>query len=188
MPYTYGNDDWEKAYRAEVADRLESTPKPYVYFTPEWTHTFEKTIQEDAEYKVVAKGWEGSVTFHVESKPEFGVDQDLFLLLDLWHGECRSIRIVPREVGESAEFVITGTIDRWISVGKKQLQPVKGMMQGKLKLKGSLPTIVRHVKSALRLVDLSVDVGGKFPDDLNPDEIEGLRGVITRLGTEFGID
>jgi hypothetical protein len=30
--------------------------------------------------------------------------------------------------------------------GRKQLDPVKGMMQEKLKLKGDLPTIVKNVK------------------------------------------
>ena len=68
------------------------------------------------------------------------------------------------------------------------MDPVKGMMQGKLKLKGDLPTIVRNVRAASRLVDISSDIGGKYPDELNADEIESLRSVVSSLSEEFGID
>jgi hypothetical protein len=39
------------------------------------------------------------------------------------------------------------------------------MMQGKLKLKGDLPTIVRHVKAAQELVECSTRVETKFLDE-----------------------
>jgi len=188
MAYTYGTDEWEEAYKTEVAKRMESEPQPYIYFTPEWVAVFEKAIQEDAEYKDVAKAWEGTVVLHVQQKSEYGLDQDLFVYLDLWHGECRSARIVPRATGEAGDYVITGAMDRWIQVGKKELDPVKGMMQGKLKLKGDLPTIVRNVRAASRLVDISSEIGGKYPDELNADEVESLRSVVSSLSEEFGID
>lgn len=188
MAYTYGTEEWERAYREEVERRMASEPKPYIYFTPEWVALYEKSIKEDAEYKEVAKDWEGTVVLHVQAKPEYGLDQDLYVFLDLWHGDCRSARIVPKSVGEAGDFVITGTMDRWIQVGKKELDPVKGMMQGKLKLKGDLPTIVRNVRAASRLVDISASIGGKFPDELTPEEIESLRSVVTELREKFGID
>jgi putative sterol carrier protein len=188
MAYTYGTDEWEEAYKEEVAKRMESEPQPYIYFTPEWVAVYEKAVQEDAEYKEVAKDWEGTVVLHVQEKSEYGLDQDLFLLLDLWHGDCRSMRLVPREVGEKGDFVITGSLDRWIQVGKKELDPVKGMMQGKLKLQGDLPTIVRNVRASSRLVDISADVGGKYPDELGPDETETLRSVVSDLSERFGIN
>jgi len=188
MAYTYGTDEWEEAYKEEVAKRVESEPQPYIYFTPEWVALFEKAIQEDAEYKEVAKDWEGTVVLHVQAKPEYGLDQDLYVLLDLWHGECRSARIVPSSAGQAGDFVITGSMDRWIQVGRKELDPVKGMMQGKLKLKGDLPTIVRNVRAASRLVDISSDIGGKYPDELNAEEIEKLRGIVSELSEKFGID
>ena len=41
---------------------------------------------------------------------------------------------------------------------RKELDPIKGMMQGKLKLKGDLPTIVRAVKASQELVNSSATV------------------------------
>jgi putative sterol carrier protein len=39
------------------------------------------------------------------------------------------------------------------------------MMQGKLKLKGDLPTIVRYVKASNELVNLAQTVPTEFPDE-----------------------
>jgi putative sterol carrier protein len=185
MAYTYGTDEYEQAYKDEVDKRMAEEPKPYIYLTPEWVAMFEKGIQEDATYKEVAKDWEGSVVLHVEAAPEYGLDIDLYVLLDLWHGDCRSARIVPEEVGEAGDFVITGSAERWMDVGRKELDTVKGMMQGKLRLKGNLPTIVRYVKASVRLTDISADVGGRYPDELSPDEVDGLRATVKDLADRF---
>lgn len=188
MAYTHGTPDWEEAYVNKMEERMESQPKPYRYFAPEWVGAWEKLLKADPIYKSVAlPDWEGAVVLHVLKNPDFGVDQDIYVYLDLWHQECRSIRHVPAEFGKQGAFVITGTIDRWMAVGRKQLDVVKGMMQGKLKLKGNLPAIVRAIKPAMRIVETSAEVGGKMPDELSPQEIEDFRAMIKDLTTEFNI-
>lgn len=57
------------------------------------------------------------MVLHVESAPQYGLDIGLFILLDLWHGDCRQTRIVPPEMGEAGDFAITGSADRWMEVG-----------------------------------------------------------------------
>jgi hypothetical protein len=74
-----------------------------------------------------------------------------------------------------------------MAVGRKQLDVVKGMMQGKLKLKGDLPTVVKAVKAAVRLVETAGEVGGIYPDELNPEQIESFRKLIKDLTEEFNI-
>ena len=185
MALQYGSDEWEQAYKEMISERTASPP-PYIYFTPEWVAVYEKTIQEDDAYKEAAKTWEGSVVLHATAEPELGFDDDLYIYMDLWHGECRWAKIIPKEAGEAADFVITGSLERWMQVARKQLDVIKGMMQGKLKLKGDLPTIVRAVKASARLVDLSADVGGTFPDELSAEQLEELRGQLNPLREKIG--
>ena len=45
------------------------------------------------------------------------------------------------------------------------LEPVKAMVQGKLKLRGDLATIVRHVRAAKELVHLTTLVPTEFVGD-----------------------
>jgi putative sterol carrier protein len=86
--------------------------------------------------------------------------------VDLWHGKCRGYKYdVTTEEGEKAKFIIRAPYSRWKQVINKELDPIKGMMQGKLKLKGDLPTIVRYVKAANELVNISGSVDAEFVDD-----------------------
>ncbi len=184
MALEYGTEEWEREYQAEVQKRLEN-PQPYIYFTPEWIALYEKAIQNDEKYKEAAKDWEGTVVLHVLPAPEYGLEFDLYVLMDLWHGECRSVRIVPPEVGEAGDYVITGTLERWTQVGKGELDTTKGMMQGKLKLKGDLPTIVRSVRAATRLTEIASEVGGIYPTEMPPEEIEPFRAYNNALAEKF---
>lgn len=186
MAYVYGTDQWETAYKEMTSERMASVSKPYVMGSPEWVGTFEKLIQEDDLYKEVAKKWEGTVVIHILANPESGLDDDIYMLMDLWHGDCRSVRLVPKEAGENANFVLTGELERWQSVMKKELDVVKAMMQGKVKLKGSLPTIVRFVKASIRLVDLAAQVDTVFPPEMDKQEREEYMKSFGDLRATFG--
>jgi len=187
MSYAYGTDEWEKAYLNMVVKRLAEEPKPYVMGTPEWVDTYEKTVQEDAAYREAAKTWEGPVVIHILAKPEVGLDNDLFLFMDLWHGDCRSMRLVPKEIGEAGDFVITGEYDEWKLVMEEELDPVKGMLQGKLKLTGDLSTVLRAAQSAGRLASLVGTLNTKFPDDMSASELDSYKSSFNEIRTEYGI-
>jgi putative sterol carrier protein len=72
---------------------------------------------------------------------------------------------VTQDEGEKARFIIRAPYSRWKEVIRKELDPIKGMMQGKLKLKGDLPTIVRYVKAANELVNIAGSVQTQFVDE-----------------------
>ncbi|PKN52118.1 MAG: hypothetical protein CVU55_08670 [Deltaproteobacteria bacterium HGW-Deltaproteobacteria-13] len=190
MPYTFGTPEWEEAFKKLTQERIATQPRPFVVFSPEWIGEWEKYVQNDAKYKELAQpNWENPVILHMLKNPALGVDQDIYVKLDLWHnGECRSIRYIPNTaVGQPGDFVVTGTVERWLAVGRKQLDVTKGMMQGKLKLKGDLPTIVKAVKSSVRIVETVGEVDGKFPDELTPEQTEAFRKVVQDLTKEFNI-
>lgn len=132
----------------------------------QWTEQYVEAINASASYRQAAAGWEGDVSFAIEAEPEKGVPEDVYLWLDLWHGECRQAKhAVPVEEALAAAFVIRAPYTRWKQIIRKELDPIKGMMQGKLKLKGHLPTIVRYVKAANELVNLAAQIPTEFPDD-----------------------
>jgi hypothetical protein len=69
----------------------------------------------------------------------------------------------------------------------KELDVVKGLMQGKIKLKGHLPTIVRYNKAAVRLVDLVADVNTIYLDEMDSEEIESFKPWIEFVRDEFAL-
>jgi putative sterol carrier protein len=175
MALVYGSDEWEEAYQEILRKRKGIATQPYVIGTPEWVDAYEKAIQEDEIYKEFAADWEGTVVLHTMAEPDAGVERDIYILMDLWHGDCRSMRIVPPEVGEAADYVIAGSPTTWKRMGAGELDANKAVMQGKLRLKGDLGTMVRYSKASARLGKVSAKLRGCSPDKLDPEEASRLR-------------
>lgn len=137
-----------------------------VFPSEAWMKEYVERINSSKEYAEAAATWEGDLAEVFEAEPDKGVPNDIWVWADLWHGTCRDHKYdIPAEEGEKAAFVIRAPYSRWKEVIKKELDPVKGMMQGKLKLKGDLPTIVKHVKAANELVNLASQVPTEFIDE-----------------------
>ncbi len=130
-----------------------------------WLTEFVEQVNSSAAYEEAAADWEGDISFVVEAEPDKGVPADVWLWLDLWHGKCRSGQALGSDEGERARYIIRAPYTRWKQVLRKELEPVKGMMQGKLKLQGDLPQIIRHIRAANELVNVAADVPTRFPDE-----------------------
>ena len=133
--------------------------------TDPWFQELIERINDSAEYLEAAATWEGDIAFVVEPEPDKRVPDEVWGLLDLWHGTCRGGGVVDAARGARARYVIRAPYSRWKEVVRGELDPVKGMMQGKLKVEGDLPTIVRYVRAANELVRLTETVETTFPDE-----------------------
>jgi putative sterol carrier protein len=132
----------------------------------EWMEEYKKQINSSEGYKKAGATWTaGVVALVISAKPEIGINEDFGMWLDLHQGVCREAKKVGLEEAQKAPFCIIGDYTRWKQVIKKELEPVKGMMQGKLKLKGDLPTIVRYVKASQELVECTTRIETKFLDE-----------------------
>ena len=132
----------------------------------EWLVAYVEKINSSKEYEEAAATWEGDLAYVFEAEPDLGVPEDVWTWADLWHGKCRDARYgIPAEEGEKSKFIIRAPYSRWKQVIKKELDPIKGMMQGKLKLKGDMPTLVRYVRAANELVNLAGQVDTEFADE-----------------------
>ena len=65
----------------------------------------------------------------------------------------------------ASRYVVSAPFSRWRDVLEGHLDPVRGMMQGKLRVRGDLPTILRYVNAANELVHLTGSVETSYPDD-----------------------
>ncbi len=135
------------------------------FLTQEWFTDLVVEINRSDEYRVSAAEWEGDIAFHVEAEPDRGIPDDVWGLLDLWHGACRDGGVIDPARGAQAQYAIRAPYSRWKDVVLGDLDPVRGMMQGKLRVRGDLPTIVRYVQAASDLVEICGLVQTEFPDE-----------------------
>lgn len=148
-----------------------------VWPSEEWTQAFRELINGSAEYREAAHDWEGTVVYHFQAEPDRALVDDVYGWFDLWHGECRDARQVSAEEAAGADYVVSAPYSTWKQVLKKELDPMRAVMQGRLKLKGDLPTAVRYTKASLILQDLAGRVPDtEFLDELPPERLRQLAG------------
>jgi putative sterol carrier protein len=134
--------------------------------SPEWVADFKKALDASAGYRQAGADWtHGPVALVVRKDAGLGIADDIGLWLDLERGVCRDARVVNRAEAEKAPFCITGEYSRWKSVIRKELDPIKAMMQKKLELKGQMTIIVKYVNASKELVEAATRVPTRFLDE-----------------------
>ena len=136
------------------------------FATQEWLDEYRRRINASPAYREAAKTWEGTVVYLFEAE-EGLFPRTRCALIELVKGECRSARLVDEadSLLESAPFLIRAPYTRWKQLVRRELDPVRALMQGLLRLKGDMPTIVRNVRASNLLVTLAADIPTEFADE-----------------------
>jgi putative sterol carrier protein len=139
----------------------------FVFPSAEWAASYQDAVNANAAYKVAGKDWTfGVIALVVKADEAIGLKANTGIWLDVHQGECRHCKLVDGDEANKAPFVILAEYARWKQVIHGELEPIKGMMQGKLKLtRGQLPIIVKFVAAAKELVESTQKVPTKFLDE-----------------------
>ena len=131
----------------------------------EWTNAFKDAVNDNAAYQKHGKPWtHGAVAMVIAADPSIGIEEDTGMILDVHQGQCRGTQYVKGiDAVQDAPFVIVAPYARWRDVIEGRVDPIKAMMEGKLKLtKGHLPTMIRFVESSRALVVSATKVPTEF--------------------------
>jgi putative sterol carrier protein len=134
-------------------------------FSGDWAKLFKEEINKSSVYKAAGKGWKWTVGLVVEAEPDKKFAEARGVVMDLFDGEARDIKVGPPADAQKCDFVITAPYSRWKQVATKELDATKGMLQGKLKLKGDLPTIVRYTKASQEMTECTTRIPVEWPDE-----------------------
>ena len=134
-------------------------------FSDEWCQAWEDMVKDSKDFAVYNKGWEGDIGGVILKDPGGNIPDDQYLYLDFHDGVVNGIHMTDQATAENAKFVISGDYIRWKQVALRELDAVKAMMQGKLKLKGNLPYVVKYLKGVQESIRCLTEVPSQFPDD-----------------------
>jgi putative sterol carrier protein len=135
--------------------------------TPEWAEAYKKAVNDNENYRDAAgpegfppDGWEGDFVFIVE--PAGNLDHELRMFVGLYHGECTDARVLKEGEEVEAEYEWAGPYDAWLQVLKKELDPIRGLLAGKFRLKGDMAKILKATRAALELVNSTTTIDTEF--------------------------
>jgi putative sterol carrier protein len=138
----------------------------HAFPSPDWVAAYGVAINASDGYRQASLQWtHGSVALIVAAHPEIGVATPVGIWLDLDRGVCRDAKVVTADDAQNAAFVLTSEYRYWKQIIRKELGPIAGIMQRKVGLKGSLPIVVRFIKSAEALVEAATTVPTRFLDE-----------------------
>ncbi len=122
-----------------------------LFGTKEWIDAYVEKLNNNKAYEEAASWWEGDFIFIAE--PAGNLDHEIKLYIDLWHGKCRSGRVLEHGEEPKAEFIWSGNWDNWVLLLTKKIDPIQGLMAGKFKLVGNMAKVMRATKAAQEMVN-----------------------------------
>ena len=134
-------------------------------FSNDWAKQYKDEINKSSVYKSAGKGWKWTVGLVVEAEPDKRFPESRGIVMDLFDGEAREVKVDTAAGAQKCDFVVTAPYTRWKQVATKELDATKGILQGRLKLKGDLPTVVRYTKATQELTECSTRVVTEWPDE-----------------------
>ena len=130
-----------------------------------WAAAYKAAVNANPKYASAGKDWtHGTVALIVRADASIQIDEDMAILLDVHAGVCNAADYVKgSEARDKAAFAVEGPYDNWKQLIVENQDPIKALMQGRLKLtKGHLPTMIRYVESSKQLLSSAQNVTTQF--------------------------
>jgi putative sterol carrier protein len=132
------------------------------FATEDWIKALMAELNSSEAYGEAAKSWEGDFYFVVNKGGP--IPEDVYMYMDLWHGECRDAFEAKDPNEKSPAFIMEAPVEVWKKVVMKDLDPIKGMMTRQLKLKGNMMKIMKAPKAAIELVNCTAEIDTEWPE------------------------
>ncbi len=132
------------------------------FATEGWVKALVEELNNSEAYAKAASKWEGDFYFIVDKGA--AIPEDIYLYLDLWHGEARDGYLVEDTSAQKPAFELRAPLGVWQGVLAKKIDPVRGIMTKQLKLKGNMMKVMKAPKAAIELVAAASRIDTTFPE------------------------
>lgn len=162
-----------------------------IFPSKEWPESYAKAINDSKEYEAAAKGWgvdyNGAFIFQMDEVPVENVDQmpegdkkkavkeffneylkgkTLYVFMGLKDGKCTGVKFVKDPSEVEAGFALSAKYEVWKELLSGKSDPMKAIMQGKMKLSGKMVIVMKYTKGASILGQLTASVPAEFFDEI----------------------
>ena len=130
-------------------------------FTDSWTARFREEINRSASFRTHGATWEAPIALEMSFR---GRAKPRRVVLHLHRGTCEEAHCATPDSGEDLELVIRTDVAGWQRILAGRMDPIWGIVSGKLKLvQGSLTDLIPFAQAAKALVDSAALIDADFP-------------------------
>ena len=137
-----------------------------IFPSPEWVAAWVELANSDRAFTSAGAGWDGVAGGVIEANEAAGVGADLYLRLAGRDG-CWYEHALAADAGlvDDAVFTIRGPYLAWKSMIRQQLHPVRGIVQGRLRLSGQMSSFLRWSRAMMIMTELAGRLDTVFVDE-----------------------
>lgn len=134
-------------------------------FTQPWVDRFRQEINCSESYRHHGATWEAPIALEMSFR---GRASPRTIVLHLHQGSCESAHCAD-SVPDEVQLIIRTDVVGWQRILAGKMDPIWGIMSGKLRLvRGSLTELVPYALAAKALVDSAAQVEATFPPQDGP--------------------
>jgi putative sterol carrier protein len=126
----------------------------------EWAELARVAINASPDYLAAAKAWEGDIVLRIVSEDPTAPAPGIFLDLD--HGVCRASSFLPDSRDSASEFAFEATRGEWERILRKETDPVREVLSGRVKVRGNFAKAMRFTKATTLLVEIASGIPTEF--------------------------
>ena len=121
----------------------------YLFLSEEWVQQIPEAINNNAAYQKAAKSISDRMAFIVKGNHPATDTGETHFYLEVKKGECVE---AVREKRTKADFFLTGSYDNWKAVLDGDMDVIKAVTKGKIKMKGSMIRMLKNAIPTAKLV------------------------------------
>jgi len=129
----------------------------------EWLNELKDSLNADKLFEKAAAKWEGSLVMHVQADEL--LDKETIMWIDPYHGKVRDAKIINSLDEEESEFVLGAQYSTWKAIINGEMDSMKAMMKGKIKVQGKLTTLLKQTKASNALIKVQQNMDTIFIDE-----------------------
>ena len=129
----------------------------------EWLNELKDSLNADKTFEKTAAKWEGSLVMHVQADEL--LDKETIMWIDPYHGKVRDAKIINSLDEEKSEFVLGAKYATWKAIINGEMDSMKAMMKGKIKVQGKLTTLLKQTKASNALIKVQQNMDTIFIDE-----------------------
>jgi len=141
----------------------------------EWLNLYEDALNKNEAYAKAASWWTGDFVFIVRASG--GLDHDIMGFIGLTHGKCTGVKpissedmfeVVAPDASPSSpdkipvEYTYEATHDTWVQIINGELDPIRGLLNGKARIQGNMAKVLKATDAAKELVRTATMIDTEF--------------------------
>ena len=129
----------------------------------EWLNELKDSLNADKAFEKAAGKWEGSLVMNVQADEL--LDKEMIMWIDPYHGKIRDAKVLGSLDEQQSEFVLGAQYSTWKAIINGEMDSMKAMMKGKIKVQGKLTTLLKQSKASNALIKVQQNMDTVFMDE-----------------------